>query len=473
MSKQKRLIKDTIIYAIGNFGNKFLSFFMLPIYTAYFTTLEYGKWDLVTTTVTMFIPFITFELVSASYRWLLGENDKDKKQAIFTTSFLAILKNIIIFNIIALIIGYFINIEYLIFIIILINSNIMLSFCQQISRGLGKNKLFVISGLLNTILIFSINMYLMFIVGLRIESFFIANILSNFIVSIIIWKTSKLNKLFKRNEKSKELYSEFIKYSFPLIPSAISWWVMNVSDRYIIKVFLGAEYNGVYAIANKIPSLLIMFSSIFFMAWKDNVIRESDSNDKNIYYSKIFSIYSKFMFGGLIVLIAMSQIILTILVSNSFISAWKYSIILLIATLFNVFSQFWGTGYHASKQTKSILNTTIVGAIVNIVFNLLFINKLGLYAASISTLLAYLVMWILRIRDKNKNFEIIINKKNIIFLFIILSIITLLSYVKDSIINILIIIISIILCVIINREFIFKVLNIIKIKFNNKNLISR
>ena len=45
----------------------------------------------------------------------------------------------------------------------------------------------------------------------------------------------------------------------PLVPSTLSWWVMSVSDRYVIRFFLGASYNGIYAIATKFPSVLQTF----------------------------------------------------------------------------------------------------------------------------------------------------------------------------------------------------------------------
>ena len=61
MSKEGTLVKNTIIYAIGNFGSKILSFLLLPFYTYYLSTNDYGYFDLITTTISLLTPIITFQ----------------------------------------------------------------------------------------------------------------------------------------------------------------------------------------------------------------------------------------------------------------------------------------------------------------------------------------------------------------------------------------------------------------------------
>lgn len=466
MTKESRLIKDTIIYAIGNFGAKILSFLMLPIYTAYFTTAEYGQWDIITTSLSMVIPFITFELVSACYRWLLSEKNIRKRKSIFTTSFLYIMRNVVVFDLIYLIGTCIFDIKYSLYILLLINTSILLSFIQQSIRGLGNNKLFVYLGFFNTLLSFGLNIYFMFGLELRVEAFFFSTILSNLLISLFAWKRAKLYDLFSIEDKSVSLYKDFIKYSLPLIPSAISWWVMNVSDRYFIVYYLGVEKNGLYSIANKIPALLLIFSSIFMLAWKDNVLKEYESEDKNIYYSNIFNYYSRFMIGVIIILISSSQILIKLLVSNDFIEAWRYSNLLLVGTLFSEFAQFWAIGYHGSKQTKSIFYTSSVGSIINIIINIAIIQKFGLYAATISTIISFIIMWLIRVYDKKKDFSIYIDRKRMISLLLILSIFLILSYIKITIINILVIIASILSFIIIN----FKLIRSIILNIKNRSI---
>lgn len=78
MSKEKQLIRNTIIYAIGNLGSKLLTFLLLPIYTAYLLESEYGSFDLIVNTVSLILPIITFQVTDGIYRFILGEEDNKK-----------------------------------------------------------------------------------------------------------------------------------------------------------------------------------------------------------------------------------------------------------------------------------------------------------------------------------------------------------------------------------------------------------
>ena len=84
-SKYKKLVKNSVVFFIGNLGSKVITFLIVPFYTYYLTTAEYGTADLVTTTVNLLVPFAMVgmneavlrftvskevEFASCCYRWL-------------------------------------------------------------------------------------------------------------------------------------------------------------------------------------------------------------------------------------------------------------------------------------------------------------------------------------------------------------------------------------------------------------------
>ena len=79
MKKYKDLAKNIILFAIGNFVPKLISFVLVPIYTAFLSTDEYGISDLINVTVSLFIPIITFNITDAILRYSLDKkyNTKD------------------------------------------------------------------------------------------------------------------------------------------------------------------------------------------------------------------------------------------------------------------------------------------------------------------------------------------------------------------------------------------------------------
>src|SRR5699024_4985176 len=103
------------LYGITQFSSSFLALLMIPVYTFYFTPTQFGTWDLIMTTLALLSPFITFELIAASYRWLLDAKTKEERVTIISTSIITICRNLLILDsIIFIVVSFFtLNINYL------------------------------------------------------------------------------------------------------------------------------------------------------------------------------------------------------------------------------------------------------------------------------------------------------------------------------------------------------------------------
>lgn len=81
MNDYKYLIKNIGILTISNFATKFLSFFLLPLYTGVLSTEEYGTFDLYSTTISLLYPILSICVSDSVIRFLL-ERNKDKDSVI-------------------------------------------------------------------------------------------------------------------------------------------------------------------------------------------------------------------------------------------------------------------------------------------------------------------------------------------------------------------------------------------------------
>ena len=77
MSKEKQLMKNTAIITIGKVCTQMISFFLLPLYTAIFTTDEYGIVDLFNTIVACILPIVTLQIEQGLFRFLIDTRDDD------------------------------------------------------------------------------------------------------------------------------------------------------------------------------------------------------------------------------------------------------------------------------------------------------------------------------------------------------------------------------------------------------------
>ena len=75
MSREKSLIKNTIVLSIGTVIPKFASFIVLPILTGYLTKTEYGTYDLITVLCSLFLPAVTLQIQTAAFRFLIEKKD--------------------------------------------------------------------------------------------------------------------------------------------------------------------------------------------------------------------------------------------------------------------------------------------------------------------------------------------------------------------------------------------------------------
>ncbi|WP_195480631.1 oligosaccharide flippase family protein [Lactiplantibacillus plantarum] len=71
MDQVKQLFKNTLIFGIGNIGSKLIQFIAVPMFTVFLTTKEYGEADLMTTIVSLALPFFSLCLYDAILRFII------------------------------------------------------------------------------------------------------------------------------------------------------------------------------------------------------------------------------------------------------------------------------------------------------------------------------------------------------------------------------------------------------------------
>ena len=107
--------------------------------------------------------------------------------------------------------------------------------------------------------------------------------------------------------------------------------------------------------------------------------------------------------------------LINLFVSSDYSESWKYVPFLLLAVIFTSFSSFLGTNYIAMKETKGIFKTSLFGAIVNVILNIILIPLFGINGASFATMMSFFVVWIIRIYDTKRFVSLEINVKILTF----------------------------------------------------------
>lgn len=460
--KSKSLISGTIIYAVGNLSTKILSFIIVPLYTYYINTTDMGDYDLINTTVSLLVPLVTLQISDAAYAWIL--RGYAKAEECITAIYKYIICSSILISSIILIINHFISIKFCVYMILQLIFNIVFGALQKLLRSVGNQKLFAISGVVYTAVFLLLNLLQIVVLKQGVEALFQSAIISHFICSLLILFCEKRIRTFSF-KSSLKLQKEMLKFSVPLVPNQLNWWIMNASDRYIIKFFLNSSANGIYAVAYKFPSTLQLIFNMFYLSWQDMAMVDKDKNPGE-FYTKVFKLYYKFAFSFLVVLVPITKLFIYFTMENSYHDASKYVGILYLGTIFQAFSSFFGVGYLKNDKTNKAATSSIFGAIINAVINLVLINYIGLYAAAISTFISFLVMFIIRVFHTKRTMQIKINNIEFTALFFVAVASVIICLFSNNTQDIIIAFVGLMFFFIVNKE---TIINAIK-KFKNKAL---
>ena len=454
MNKKKQLAKNTIIIFFGRVCTQLISFFLLPLYTSYLATKEYGTVDLIQTYVTLLVPIITLELEMSIFRFLIDSRKSEKEtNKLISNNFFILGISLSIFSILYIIVSSIVTIPYRWLILVDIIVCVLSGNFLQVARGFGKTLDYAISCILTGLTTVISNIILICFVHMQAEGMIISMALANFMCSLYLFIRlklySKINFKIVDFKQIKEMY----KYSLPLIPNGISWWIVNVSDRSIISIVLGASANGLYAISNKFPTIISSLTGVFNLSWSESAALHINSSDRDEFFSDITNTILRLFMALGVGMLACMPFVFPILIDVKYNDAYNYIPFLVLGTVFNVAICLYSQVYLAKKLSKQVASTAIVGAIINILINVIFIKQIGLYAAAISTMISYFVMMIYRHFDLKKYVNIKIEKKLIIESIIIYAFTLLIYYQKSIMLHVICLLIVCIYAFITNKDF--------------------
>lgn len=403
MSRYSRLGKNTFLVFIGNMGSKLISLIMLPFYTNWLSVKDYGISDLVLVYVSFLLSIITCCIAEAIFIFPKGQT-KEVQKKYFSAGllfvFMSFMLSAFFFYIIRQAFIFFgeINtfINYTWFIWGIIVMTFLQNYTQQFSRSIDNIKVFTISGVVYTICIASLSFLL--IPKFKLDGYFYAQILALFITSLYTFVSIKGTQYILLKKGLFHYCKEMLLFSIPLIPNGIMWWLVAALNRPMMEKNLGLEAVGVFAVANRFPSVIVVLFTVFISSWQISVIEEFKKKGYNEFYNKVLRI----LFLGLAVAISLmtmfSKQILIIFADPKFYEAWQFIPVLSFAVLFSSLSGFVGTNFSASRESKYYFYSSVWGAISSILFNLLLIPTFGVWGACFSIVLSYMVMSISRIK---------------------------------------------------------------------------
>ncbi len=403
MDKYKRLLSNVLTFGIGTFGSKLLVFLLMPYYTNILSSAEYGTANLVTNVSNLLMPIFSVGIASAVIRFALDK--AFNKATVFTGALVCIFGGFFLFFLTSPLIFSIPFMEpvkdYSLLILFFVLFSALKSSCSVFVRSMQYVKLFALDGILSTLITIILNIVFLSVFQLGIVGYILATVCGDFISVIFLFFMADLWKYIDfrhfRFFKSRT-FQGMLKYSIPLMPTSLFWWITNLSNRFIIVQYLGDDVNGYFEAANRIPTIIMLVSTIFTEAWQMSAVMEKDSEDQSGFYSTVFSSFSSLIFLAVSGVILCTKPLMRLLVSWDNSPSWQFVPMLTIAMAYSCLATYLGSVFSVKRKSVVSMMTVVAGAVTNIILNFLLIpTQLGANGAALATFCSYFVVFLMRV----------------------------------------------------------------------------
>jgi O-antigen/teichoic acid export membrane protein len=367
-NKYTNLISNTLIFGISSFGSKVLVYLLWRVYTSLLAPEQLSMVDNVTATSNLILPIMYLGIAEAVIRF--GMEDKYRRSDVFSVGiFTALVGYAVLWLFYPLVsrIVYISGYTWLVYLYCFTSS--MRTMITQFVRATGFVRLFALDGIFTTVTTISFNLLFLLKFEMGVAGYVLGTVAADALSAVCLFFFLKLYRFLRIRGINRRTVRDMFRYCLPMIPTAIFWWITNVSDRYFVTGMVGEYENGLYGVAYKIPNLMIVVSAFFTQAWQLSAFTEYKGPEGERFFSNVFRSYYTFIFLAASGLILLIKPITGVMYHEDYFEAWRMSPFLILAVSFSCLVTFLGAIYNAEKKNTMVSVTTFIGAAI--IFNLI------------------------------------------------------------------------------------------------------
>ena len=415
-------MRDIGVYAIGNIGSKLITFLMVPLYT-YFVhdTGDFGYYDVCLTVCLLLLPFFTLQLRDGAFRFLLDCDDETQRRRIVSFVARTMASSLLITLLVATVLALFTDIQHLGYAVGLLIAMSLQEVYSQVFRGLGNNRAFVMVGILSALGIGVFSVIFVAYLHWGIRGIFLANIIARLLALLLVEaKVRLITRHTSWNIRIGKVGRDIIRYTLPLLPGSLCWWLTGSSDRLFVTHFLGLDVNGVYAVAIRFTGIINTLAIIFYQAWQETAILQYHSPDRDRFFSRMFNSYI-FLLGIILVgYVFLLKVNYGWLVAPQYHQSLNYIYPLGLSAVLFALSAFFDMGYQCAKDTSRTLPAIVLSAVINVILNFMLIKPLGVYGVILTQVITYTVLFTYRWHDMRRYFVLKSSSRSLVPVIVML-----------------------------------------------------
>lgn len=395
----------TSIYGFGHFVARGLSFILLPFYTHYISSNDFGIYSLIISSATIVSILFHLGLQGSFVKYFTSAKSRTEQKLIFSNLIFMIsavslpLTVILIFfsrefSILILHSG-----EYSVSFSLGIISILLMTYSYYFSIvyvTLERSKRFVINTVISALLNFALNVIFINNLSLGINGIFYAQIISSI---VLIFLCSDVLKTYFQLEYNKSWVQSILKFGYPFFFSSFFTVLTEVFDRFLVDHYLGSEKAGIYYLGYRFGLILNLFGISFKNSWLPHYYNfiTNLKDDKPNYLGKVFS---KLLVVSAIVIVPVSLFADDVfsfkyfgfqIFSAEYVEAASVIPFVLFGYMFAIFMSFYSLGPYISGKSIHFLSSDLLCFASNLLLNILLIPMIGIVGAAVATMAAFMI----------------------------------------------------------------------------------
>lgn len=387
MNRYINLLINIGVFTVTTIATKLTTFLLVPLYTYYLTTTEYGISDMTTLAISIIAPLGTFAIGDAVLRFMI--DDKDNAEDIASIGIVVTCSScfIVLLLLPLLDLPAFGGLgEYRWLFLLSYIAYAFQDLFGRIARGGNQLQLITTASVVSSLCTASCTVIFITFLKQGLYGFFYSYIIGAFtgsLIFIIIGKHYRYIRIISWT-KAIQLLRRMLPYAIPLIPNNVLWMFNSSVNRLFITSMIGIAASGLFAASCKIPNLLNTLYNVFFQAWTLSSFQEYRKSNINQFFSIVFVLLNALLAVAGSLIILLSPWLASWFLQKEFYRGWIYMPTLILALYFNSLASFWGSAYTMVMKTRIILISTIVSALVCMIGTWLLVPYIGLQGAAIA-----------------------------------------------------------------------------------------
>lgn len=415
MGRRKELAKNTAILTVGKVCTQCINFLLLPFYTAMLSTGAYGTFDLMLTYSMLLLPLVSWQLGQGLFRFMLDDRGNAQRHGVlFSTLLFCSAVQCMIYLAVFALLQPVLHVKHAYFLMAYVVLQVFQAILMQFVRGLGKSVVYTIASFIAATATALFNVIALAFLHWGLTGLFVSTLLAQVLTLLYLVAASDCRRYFSLRWIQPAVFKQVGAYSIPLVPNNLAWWVVNASDRTIVSYFLGAAANGIYSIANKFSNVFVNFYNILNLSWSETVSLHYTDADRDEFLTETMNTMFQLFAAGCFGMVACMPFFFPVFIDAKYQDAYPQILILMYAMLFRVLVGLYSCIYVAQKNAKKIAQTSISAAVINITVDVLLIQKIHIFAASVSTLAAFLILFFIRYIDVNRTVQMKLKRSVVI-----------------------------------------------------------